>query len=381
MVFLTLPDDLWTEIIDFCNNITIDKLFRTCRFFREVKIKNYNIIVRKFSDINQNSINYQRVTSLEVHFDEDLIFEKFHNIIPPNLRKIKFNTNNYENIYQYYFSRIKTLTSLSLNNSNITKYPENLLELELNYCTGNFNNFPKNLKTLKLSINFDTMIYNNNCSKIIFPNKLEKLKLECVSSFQGYYYLSDLPSTLKSLECIDFCILPNQLPERLEELILYNNIDLSKLDENSFRNIKKLVIMINYATIISFEKLLYSMDKLEELEISSNLLKELSLPKTLRKLHLNINNIDDFYLEKFDLNNLTYLFIENLDRKSQLENIYSENLIELVLNGKIIIQNINTPKLKILTLKEEFKGKIIIPKTVTIFRDYSERRKKITYEK
>lgn len=365
-----ISNEIWLEIFNYLENIDITNLLRTYSFFRTIKLKKYNLYIKEFSKIDFNSIRYQKATYLLI-LNIGYYLKKIPPI-PSNLTKVFLlnNKNNdtkyYQNFYKYFLSKIKTLISLSINYiSDIKKYPKNLTKLNLNYCSGNMKNFPKNLKELK----YHQMIFEYD-DNIKLPDKLEILDIFCNTTIPISTLVPKLPSNLKSLDFTNLQ-LPNKLPDTLEEIKLYGMIFYKDLDNNIFKNIRRLTIKsdfefkVDQEEVIKFQILFDNINKLEELSTNSFWLSKLKIPNSLRKLKLDLN---DHHLDsKINLNNITHLYIENrID--PFIDKISSINLIDLTLEGYFMLKKnkFNTPNLSILRLKD-FKGNVTKIKSVKLF--------------
>lgn len=355
MSFKLIPLVIWSEIIDLLTNKDITNLLRTSKFFRSINIKNYSLKITDYSKINLVSNRYQQATKLEI-----IDINSNFNYDCKKLKELKvFNHNikKYSIYYIYFFclSSFDNLTSLSLTNvRGVNHYPKNLTYLKLDYCTGNFNNFPKSLKTLDFTCGYN-QDEDENKNMIMFkfmrlPFNLEKLIIN-YTYISNYIDLPELNNNLKSLECSGFT-LPNELPEKLEELVLNKSVLINRSKSDIFKNIKKLKIdnIFDYNFIISFEIKFSYLKKLEELDIGYNFIKNLKLPKSLRKLRIIINQ------NQVQLNfpNITSLILISQEKetyrdiKKYLEgSLTCENLINLELEGHFDDNFlINAPKLQ-----------------------------------
>lgn len=380
MSLLTISSNIWTEILDFCSNQDITNLLKASKLFWNIDIRNYALYVLYFSDIDQNSICYQKITYLYIKIFDFKNVESL--IIPPNLKEIYFNSseqdndNFYNDIYDNYLSKIKTLTSLSiLNINNIKNIPEKLTYLELNNCYCYFSSLPKTLKTLDLFYVIENIYLKFLSNHITLPENLnlEELIIDCYSLPQIFLILDNLPSNLKFLNCGN-SRLPKQLPEKLEKLILKYLIDLSDLDESSLKNIKKLVIKSEFNEIKNKE-ILSNFNQLEELDIDAEWTKIIPISKTLKRLTISFEKYFlDFNINYFDLDNLEYLSLNNkVNATIILINISSKNLTELTLNGCFDLEekDVNLPNLKIIRLEEKFEGDIEFSDSVIIINNKS----------
>lgn len=382
--YLDFPICIWEEIVNLCDSKTITSLLMI-KFFQSVKIKYYQIKVIKFSSINQNSICYRSVTNLKIsNFDVESNTEL---IIPPKLNTLTLiNFQDYAYVRENYLFKIPTLTTLSLSFLDQSGYPKGISSLSLSDLTGDITNLPMNLKKLTLNLG-EPHEYHFN---VQFPKELEELTITSGGDFEDPFQIRELPSILKSLTCAN-CSLPRSLPKSITYLSLSNWIDLKSLSsETTLENLETLELhRVNFSYEIGkFIDLFSTMDKLETFKINSNTLTHLleyglSLPSAVRKLYIIVDFVEDFILSELnlDLNNLTYLSIVNKERRRGFEskNIYSTNLIELSLDGKIGVR-LFTPNLKTVSLLKRFRGEITIPKSVEYLRNLS-KEKRITLEK
>lgn len=377
-----ISSDIWIEIIDLLDNKSKIFLLRTSKFFWNIEFRKYYINIDKFHKADFTSIRYLKATSLSFEsLDNSLTKIPF---LPLNLREFWLSNKNFsnqisfDNIYQYLITPMKNLTFLYLDQIDyIKEFPENITDLDLNCCRGNFSNLPKNLKTFIYSFSENQLIDYNH---LILPDGLENLNIYFGGNSIRQPKLPKLPSNLKYLVYDN--LVADSLPDNLEKLDITNK-NLLFSDKISFKNIKKLSFNIQGTihNINYFEDKLSTFEKLEELEINLVFINGLKLPDTLRKLKLIITNSEDKL--ELDLSSLTYLSIKNIENLSNtifiedaykniyfIEKIKALNLIELNLSGRFNFDtdNLIVPNLKILTLSDNFKGRIYRPISVVIFK-------------
>lgn len=374
-----LSSDIWSEILSFLENKDIKALLKTSKFFWNINIKRYFISVKKFSNIDQDSIFYKKATNIDI-FDFDL--NNNISIIPPNCKNLFFRKKScdlkfdYKNIYDKYLSQLNNLTSLSLYKIyGINIFPNNINHLSLKYCQYNCD-LPENLERLDLDIAHDNLI------RIKLPKKLKRLyiKIHFDSNVSDVFpiRISELPSNLEFLSC-DQSSMPDKLPENLKELIYYNDfIDLVELDENIFKHVQKLTLKVKvheYNADLEdparFKKIIENINNLEELETDLEWFHNVTLPNSLKKLKLHFssfNFFDDTYNSfiNFNLNNLISISLINHSKDYFSCKIIANSLIELTLDGRFILKKFDTPNLKKITLLENFKGNVNIPKSVKV---------------
>lgn len=382
-IFLKLPLNIWTEILDFCDNIDITNLLRTSKFFWNIEIRNYKLFISEkessLEDINTDSIRFLKTTSLT------FLSVKFSSLkkitkLPPNIRELNtiqdLNLDNLDlnNKFPIGVWEIYSIEKLTLRNFNsIRTWPRNVTKLNLKNFEGDFSKliFPNSLKELTLNIS------DNLINQLILPDNLEKLILK-VNLDNNLGSLPKLPNKLKSLSFSNFN-LPEQLPNSLEELILNNKFLIRNL--KSFNQIKKFkiitlpsIIILNFTDeIIDHFKKLFSKSIIEEIEIDDRLINCLTYLNNLKKLTLKILQfifVKSYFIDIIPKLMLKYLKIDfTADRYEFTEdtkfNVFIENeyLEELELTGKNFNCKLKLPNLKKLSLTN-FKGDCLISKTM-----------------
>lgn len=348
-LLLSLPDDIWFLIFNLLSNEDITSLLRTCKFFSQIKISNYFLLIHDYSKLFFNSIRYKKATSLE-------------------FRKININEiiNNKRNLIS------KDLIEVISGDKKFI-FPDNLLSLKLDSsCIFFHRHYPKTLKMLHItfsSINH----FNNYCYDQL--ENLEDLRLiynlhNNTKKYGEEEYiiilpLPKLPLSLKSLVCHNIELSDN-LPENLKELYLSGSVgDEICYNRKLFKNLIRLKLFDIYYKDRDFviDMLKYAIN-LYELDITYyGFYEKTYLNNNIKKLKIYVN--DNQKLINIDFSNIKHLIINNYSHRYFNNDemiINAENLTHLSLKGLIKLkkEQLNMPKLEKIIYGKRFEGDKII---------------------
>jgi hypothetical protein len=178
--------------------------------------------------------------SLKKLYIQNYNYKITKDFFPPNLENLRIYYNNYIN-ETYFPTKLKSLHLVGHFDYNIyvdiAQLPRTLESLKIyryNIKQLVSNSLPPKLKEIELSV------YNYPLNKLLFPSTMESIDL---SKWDDHFITQDtFPNHLKQLGLhfiYKYCIIPNSLPEKLEELRIQNY--WYKLEKNTLPSNLKLL--------------------------------------------------------------------------------------------------------------------------------------------